>query len=58
MGTLKGSLGFTAIALAAIIVACGGGNSSNEVPAADDTTRDINAEQLSQMVLALADFGP
>jgi hypothetical protein len=58
MNAVKRTLGFMAIALAAIVVACGGGNSANDVPAADDTSRGITNEQLSQMVLALADFGP
>ena len=58
MGTLKGALGFMAVALAVIVVACGGDNNSNDVPAADDTSRDITDEQLSQMVLAPTAFGP
>ena len=58
MDAAKRTLGFITIALAAIVVACGGGKSSNNVPAADDTSREITDEQLSQMVLALGDFGP
>jgi len=58
MDAVKRTLGFMAIALAAIVVACGGGESSNDGPAADDTSREITNEQLSQMVLALGDFGP
>ncbi len=40
-----------------LLAACfGGGGSKKE--AVDDTSRDISNEELAQMVLALADFGP
>jgi hypothetical protein len=41
----------------ALVVACGGGGGEEPKSAADDTAREISDAELSQMVLALADFG-
>ena len=52
-------IAIVAVFCVVMAVACGGGNGGNDGGGAvDDTTGEITSDQLSRMVLTLADFGP